>query len=197
MKKILIGDVHGKIDEYKKIIKYADSLNLETIQLGDFGFKEHHEFLLKNIDYNKHKVLFGNHDDYTYLNKPHSLGNFFNAENYMAFRGANSIDKLFRVENVSWWRNEELSYNEMQIAIEQYEIHKPKIMLSHDCPKSISKILFNIDDSSSTTNVLQIMFELYKPKIWVFAHHHKSKNVLIDGTRFICLKELEKLVLDF
>lgn len=44
---------------------------------------------------------------------------------------------------------------------------------------------------SQTRTMLQKMFEEHKPELWIFGHHHKSKDEVINGTRFICLDELE------
>lgn len=57
---LVIGDVHGKINEYWKLI---NKYNIDSIQLGDFGFKRHHNWHLENVDSSKHKINFGNHVD--------------------------------------------------------------------------------------------------------------------------------------
>lgn len=192
MSTLLIGDVHGKINEYLKII---NKTKFSTIQLGDFGFKKQHNWHLKNIDNSKHKILFGNHDDYTFLNENHSLGDYYSNDNYMCVRGAYSIDQHHRIENVDWWRNEELSYNEMIDAIDHYNTIKPKIMLTHDCPQIIRQHIFGITEKSITSNALQMMFENHQPDTWVFGHHHRSVDVVIKNTRFVCLNELETMVI--
>lgn len=192
---LIIGDVHGKINEYWKILQKWDKRHF-SIQVGDFGFAKQHQWHLKNIDYLHHKINFGNHDDYTYLDKPHSLGNWsISASGLMTVRGAYSFDKAYRTENVDWWANEELNYEEMQMAIDFYIFNKPKIMITHDCPHEAKQNLFGINEKSITTNGLQAMFESHQPELWVFGHHHKSKNEVINGTRFICLAELETMAL--
>lgn len=154
-KLVIIGDVHGKTSQYLKILKNIDE-DCETIQVGDFGFKNQHEWHLNNVDSTKHKINFGNHDDYTFLNKPHSLGKYtyFNNE-LMTVRGAYSIDKEYRTEGISWWANEELNYQEFQEAIDFYCLKKPKIMITHDCPQEVRKTLFGIEEKSITSNGLQ------------------------------------------
>lgn len=192
---LIIGDVHGKINDYWKILQKHKNIN--SIQVGDFGFKKQHEWVLTNIDYTQHQINFGNHDDYTYLDKPHSMGNFSFAyqSGIMTIRGAYSIDKAYRRENIDWWANEELNYEEMQIAIDHYEYNKPKIIISHDCPFEVCQNLFGINEKSMTTQGLQAMFEIHQPELWIFGHHHKSKNEVINKTRFICLAELETKIL--
>lgn len=189
---LIIGDVHGKLIEYENIIK---STELSSIQVGDFGFGEHHRWHLSNIDSEKHKINFGNHDNYDFLGGKHSLGDYsFQFKNkLMTIRGADSIDKNWRTEGVSWWRNEEIDYYLLQGIIDIYYERKPEVIISHDCPQSIREKLFGISDCSRTSAALQTMFELHQPKLWVFGHYHKSVSTIENHTVFQCLKELETL----
>jgi Icc-related predicted phosphoesterase len=191
---MLIGDSHGKLDEYWKLLQGFEG---ESIQIGDFGFKKHHEWHMKNIDSDKHKVLFGNHDSTDFLDAPHSLGNWSYCEErkLMTVRGAWSVDRVSRTEGVDWWSNEELNYGEFLEVLDVYIEKKPNVVVTHDCPHIIRQTLFGITQKSTTTNGLQGMFDFHQPKLWVFGHHHESKDVIIKGTRFICLAELETLIL--
>jgi predicted phosphodiesterase len=192
---LIIGDVHGKVDNYWKILQKHDGA---SIQLGDFGFNKHHKWHLKNIDNKKHQIVFGNHDDYTFVNKPHSLRNWaYTPQGYeiMTIRGAWSIDKHDRVEGKSWWANEELTYTEMEEAVDAFNYYKPKIVITHNCPYSVGDYLFGIKDKSMTCNGFEIMLQNHQPDLWFFGHHHRSVNEEINGTRFICLAELETYLL--
>lgn len=190
---LIIGDVHGKVDAYKKIV---ESYPEGTIQVGDFGFSKEHIWHIKNID-SKHKINFGNHDDTTFLLFKHSLGACaVNTQlNLMTMRGAKSIDKMHRVKGIDWFEDEELTYEELADVVLIYDRHKPTIMVTHDCPSSVRQEMFNIPNSppnkSKTTAALQAMLELHQPDLWIFGHHHKHKDEIINGTRFICLEELE------
>lgn len=186
---IIIGDVHGKLNEYHKIIK--QNSNEQSIQLGDFGFKKQHDWFLNNINSDLNKICFGNHDYIPYLNKPHSLNNYSVFNNVMTIRGANSIDKHLRIEGRDWFSNEEMNYSEWNDCIDYYLKVQPEIVVSHDCPSEIQKYLFGYNDSTITNQGMQSMFEFHKPKIWLFGHYHKSINEVIDGVRFICLNEME------
>jgi len=193
---MIIGDVHGKINQYKWIL---EKHNMTSIQVGDFGFKREHDWHIKHInkETRMHLINFGNHDDTTYKNHPHSTGNCCTFVNYnlMTVRGAYSIDKHHRDEGRSWWSDEELTYAEMEKAIAQSNKYKPEILVTHDCPQLVREELFGITDKSLTSNGLQVMFEQHQPRLWIFGHHHKSRNEVINGTRFICLKELETLII--
>lgn len=188
---LIIGDVHGKVDSYWKLIQSES----KSIQLGDFGFTQQHEWHIKNCDPTKHKIVFGNHDDYSYFNYPHSLGNFsITPEGIFTIRGAESIDKHHRTENISWWKEEELNWGEANEVIDNYKKTKPEVVISHDCPESVCIRYFGYH-GSFTRKLLQNLFEFHQPMLWIFGHHHKSKNDTIDGTRFICLNELETITL--
>lgn len=199
--KLIIGDVHQKIYSYYAAIKRHGG---RSIQVGDFGFGEYHKWHLEHLDSNLHKIVFGNHEDYNYLYHPHSLSNFsYDAqESLMTIRGAFSIDAWKRIEGIDLFaQQEQLSYMEMRRAVALAEEQKPRIIISHDCPEEVRASFFGIDpkinprDKSITTQGLQGLFEIHQPDLWVFGHYHKSKDEIVNGTRFICLAELETFIL--
>lgn len=192
---LIIGDVHGKLNDYQNIIEKHSSD--KSIQIGDFGFKKEHDWHIENIDPEKHKILFGNHDYYPYLNKPHSLGNFayLEEDNIFCIRGAYSIDQALRLQGHSWFDNEELTYSEFQTVLDYFESVSPDIVITHDCPDSIRKKFFGIYDKSITSTGLQACLEIHQPKLWIFGHHHQSIKQTVENTEFVCLAELEKFFL--
>lgn len=188
----IIGDVHGKYDKYYQIIEKHPF----TIQLGDFGFKYD---TLKNLDPNNHKIIGGNHDNYDKIKDvPHYLGDYgfttVGGVSFFYYRGAYSIDRQHRTIGIDWWSNEENNIDTFLKARELYREVKPDVVLTHDCPESVSlyllspyaKIYQNI-----TGWALQELFSIHQPKIWRFGHHHNSWNMTINGTDFRCLNELE------
>jgi predicted phosphodiesterase len=186
---IIIGDIHGKINQYKQLTnKYP-----ETICVGDFGFKKQWDWLINdsNIDSVYHKINMGNHDYIPYVNCNYSLGNWSYYKDIFTIRGADSIDKMYRIEGLNWFRDEEISYLKSYEILEAYERIKPKIVVTHDCPQIISEIEFNIYDKSITRNLLQELFLIHQPNLWIFGHHHESIKKEIKNTIFICLNELE------
>ncbi len=191
----LIGDVHGKLTEYHKIVQSKKS----TIALGDFGFKKEHDWHLKNVDNKNHKVLFGNHDYFPYIDFEHSLGRFgFDSDNSLFWiSGADSIDKHWRTRNIDWFEDEQLDFKQELECFDIYTEAKPNVIISHDCPQFVRSQCFGIYDESLTSKFLAHLFYEYKPKMWIFGHHHKSIDIEIDGCRFVCLKELECFDVDF
>jgi len=165
---------------------------------GDFGFKREWDWLTKNVSAN-HLTNPGNHDYGPYVNShAHSTGNykFFPEYNLFTVRGADSIDRIYRVEGRDWWSNEELNYQEQIDAYDNYILNKPRIVISHDCPQCIMEHLFPYTDKSQTRVMLQHMFEEHKPELWIFGHHHSHRDVNILGTRFICLEELQTHIIE-
>ena len=193
---VLIGDVHGKIHQYNRIIqKYKDT---DTICVGDFGFKREHDWHLKNINNDRHKILYGNHDYYPYLHLNHSLGDFGLVDDHIFYvRGAYSIDRHLRTEGLDWFRDEEIRYSGWDQVIDLYMDHLPDIVVSHECPALLHKKIFKYENliKSVTAQALDTLFEMHQPKTWIFGHHHKSITEDIEGTKFICLDELETLTI--
>ena len=116
---LLIGDVHAKLGRFARILSAIQPER--SIQLGDLGMRKEHQWFLDNLDPDRHRVLFGNHDFMPFLNKPHSLGDWsFPFPGVMAIRGADSIDRRFRSTGLTWWPNEQLSHDRMRQCIEVY-----------------------------------------------------------------------------
>jgi len=190
---LIIGDVHGKVNEYKKIINNCH----QSIQVGDFSVDaEDHRWAEENLPPN-HWINFGNHDDASFLTSDHSCGDYqlFSQFNLMTIRGAYSIDRQYRYQGINWWDEEEMGYSSQISTLDFYKQIKPRIVVSHDCPSFIADIFFGITDHSSTRRFLRELLTYHKPDMWIFGHHHKSKRQLIDGTLFISLAELEVLEL--
>jgi len=193
MKLRIIGDVHGKFKQYRKRTRHVEY----SLQVGDFGFRGEH---LRHLEYrnsDKHKVLFGNHDDYAFLNKPHSMGNFGMFHNVFCIRGAYSIDQHMRTEGVSWWREEQMTYAEMLKAMDAYGEEKPNIVVTHDCPEFLYPHMGYLPEKrNNTSQFLSRIWEVHAPKLWIYGHHHISNTRMWGNTKFICLNELEYIDLD-
>lgn len=196
MKVRVIGDVHGKVEEYKKLIADVDY----SIQLGDMGFKKAYD-LLAGVDPLRHVFIPGNHDDYDNL-PTNALGNFGKRHlgdsdstfTFFIARGALSVDKQYRQVGVSYWESEELSYNQAMTCLRLYDRIRPDYVFSHDCPEMVLPLILTNDwkmQPSFTNKVLQQMVEIHRPKHWFFGHHHNTKDISLRGIDFHCLGELE------
>lgn len=208
MKLRIIGDVHQCYDAYLPIADEADC----SIQVGDMGFDYKP---LMTLDPDKHRFFAGNHDNLdeaTYLIRYGFNARAFGGYSFHGFKffyvsGGFSIDWKLRQDHYlrtgykSYWDNEELPLKNMKAALDEYKITKPEIVLSHECPRSISKHVgdneilrrfgYNPETfSTRTSELLEAMFQAHQPKRWIFGHYHKDWNGVINGTHFTCLGEL-------
>ncbi len=207
---VFIGDVHGKYTQYKRILDHCTG----SIQVGDMGVgfrrwphgdwqtNPPHEKMVEG----KHRFIRGNHDNPNVC-KGHSQwipdGRIEN--DTMFIGGGLSIDKAYRVEDYSWWPDEELEYLNLRALIEVYDVARPKVMVTHDCPESIALHIVQlllipgttkVDFPSRTRIALQQMLEIAPPKLWVFGHWHFPLDQVINSTRFVCLAELQTIDID-
>lgn len=197
----VIGDTHGYYGRYKKIIKKGGFD--KSVCVGDMGvgFRRSNGNFYTNPPYDtmvktNSFYIRGNHDNPNVCKKHTQWIPDGHYENNMMFiGGAKSIDRHHRTEDYDWWPDEECSYNQFYKFMDDYESLKPKIMVTHDCPLRIAALIqksHHAYDKSITQQALQAMFELdHKPELWLFGHHHISTDIEVDGTRFICLNELE------
>ena len=191
----VIGDVHGHYDRYVKMARKRE----HTVQLGDLGFKYG---CLSNLDPAKHKVVAGNHDNYDIIGEfPHYLGDFGNCSlggvEFFFYRGAYSIDRSYRTIGIDWWAQEEVSIENAEKAKELFEQTKPSIVITHCCPHSIIPYFLDPLDASAkvfcsrTDFALQSLWEVHQPSLWIFGHYHTNKSIEMNGTKFLCINELE------
>jgi len=216
----IIGDVHQEYDSYFSLTKDCDY----SIQIGDMGFDYKP---LNVLDHNKHKFFAGNHDSLDqYYSSPHvieSTGTTGKSKDFgtathggldfFFVRGGFSIDwkqlqMIFLMGGAkSYWDNEELSIEEMEMALWQYQKMKPDVMITHECPRSISKHvgdnkileMFGYNPDRFTTNtseLLEMMFQSHQPKQWYFGHYHNNWGDKINGTKFRCIDELSYVELE-
>ncbi len=188
----LIGDVHGRVDRYDRIARKADF----TLQVGDFGFHKEWDWLERSgLDAKRHKIICGNHDvPPAESGSPYALGDFGNyilgGVKFFYMRGAHSIDWRSRIEGVSWWRTEQLSYVDMSAAFDLYAKTKPSVVVTHECPAYLKMILCG-EAADATSICLDQMWASHKPAVWIHGHHHKSQRLTLLDTEFVSLGELE------
>jgi hypothetical protein len=112
----------------------------------------------------------------------------------MFIGGAHSIGRQWRVEGYDWWPDEQVTESDVigSSAI-IYGRTEPKAMLKYECPADIAPLVnsHHSYERTRTSNGLQLMFEAHQPELWIFGHHHVSFDRTVNGTRFVCLAELE------
>lgn len=205
-----IGDVHGKFNKYKKKIKECD----RSLQVGDFGvgfYNVKTDTPYSNPPYDhmargEHRFIRGNHDNPGACKK-HPFwvpdgGSVFGRNDIFCIGGALSIDKDRRTENYDWWHDEELTYAQLCNILDIYEVVKPSIVVSHECPDSIIARVchevgkFKYDIPSVTRRCFDNMLEIHKPDLWIHGHWHLDYRMVHKGTEFIGLGELSHIDLD-
>jgi hypothetical protein len=212
----IIGDTHGKYVEYYNLAKAAEY----SFQLGDFGFYNAWDALnYSDLDPVKHRVGQGNHDPHDIIqNYKHFVGRYGTVEigDHRPFwiGGALSIDLVYRVAywlqanrdpmHKTWWAEEQLCLEEMDDCRAKWSDTKPDLVISHTAPAAIINRFTNhkpgnildqfgwgYDYQDVTSQFLSSLWDIHRPKLWVFGHFHTSYDAIIRDTRFKCLDELE------
>ncbi len=207
----IIGDVHGRYEQYKRLIADVP----RSIQVGDMGvgFRKTQGPRAGEIYSNPphyamvrgdHRFIPGNHDNPEECRKHSQCIPSGHVESgalgpVMFIGGALSIDQHLRQEGYNWWPGEELSIAELNELVDKYIVVKPAVMITHECPEEVAVEVGRIAGitklnprfASRTRQALQAMWSAHSPKIHCFGHWHASFDHVLNGTRFICLAELE------
>ncbi|HNW46769.1 MAG TPA: metallophosphoesterase [Thermotogota bacterium] len=197
------GDTHGTIDSRFSEINFRPEDFI--IILGDFGFlweaepTEKEAVLLRELGSKGSTVLFidGNHENFDRLDRLPTetrfgaevgviqpglyhlrRGNIYTIDNrrFFAMGGGLSIDKEFRIPGLSWWPQEQPSWEETQHALETLEIHDNEVdyVLTHAAPLTIKRIVLRGDNRfpDPTEQFLESLYPLIRFKLWFFGHYH-------------------------
>jgi hypothetical protein len=198
-----LGDLHGDFGFYFQWLSQKN-LNDYTFVLGDVGLgfydkydKQYNEGIKK---YSNAWFLRGNHDSPEVCKQQKAyLGDFGIFKDKIFFiSGAFSIDYDCRTPGKDWWRDEEISIQQCEECIRLYENTKPDIIISHDCPNLIrDMVVMPIGIKPTRTGLLlDELFNLHQPSIFIFAHYHVRRDFNYLGTRFKCLDVQETFSID-
>lgn len=216
----ITGDCHGKFD---KIEFFANRMKLTendyVIVLGDMGLFWRHDkkdanafisYFERNYNFNLY-FIDGNHENFKLLNRLDEDENYMgdisehikhlkrgrtyniDGKRILAIGGADSVDKFRREEGLSWWKEEQITDED----IERIDSSKRfDYVLSHTCPTSIFNMykmdlctLGNIVDDDNPdfkicNNQLEKVLNFIDFGHWFFAHYHIDKRLDDD---FTCL----------
>jgi hypothetical protein len=201
MSLFLIGDPHGRIDEYLRLLASLPP-GSRSIALGDLYLGRPGVALPELPP--EHKFLGGNHDDPA-LCRAHRnyLGDFGYLPDDELFFLSGAQTASWRVLGNSkyWYADEEMSGSALNDAIALYKETRPKIVISHTAPsEAASEVLKDLNGSyflnkrgdveSRTSRALQEMFEVHQPLAWYLGHFHINREFLIGETKFRCLAEM-------
>lgn len=189
-----IGDIH---DEKHWITqRIMDSIfPHDTIQLGDLsvcGYDKYHD-----TSGNRY-FIDGNHDCHPLLNHDsdtiqevvpglHYIPRGYVSGKIIFIGGGYSIDKSTRTAGIDWYPDEEMSQRQFYKIM---NINKSiDVVVAHDCPAFCYRPFFGINDATNQTHNLCLaeIFHKFRPKLWIFGHHHYPVNIVKDDCRFICV----------
>ncbi len=224
----ITGDTHGDIDVSKlsKLsnlkLTYSDTL----IILGDCGicfipshFKSY-LFIYQKVGCT---IIFldGNHENFDMLNgfpikeiygaKVHQIdehifhvlrGEILNIEGNtcLCIGGAHSIDKMYRIEGISWWQEEDITKKDIDNALDNLKKYNNKVdfVFTHCTDSKTVQKAFGFETDNSTSQ-LQFIDLLVDYKYWLFGHYHfdvtisDKKKCLYQEIYYIKDKALIKL----
>lgn len=203
---LYIGDVHGRFHLLNSLIEKFISTHgkpSQIIQVGDlgYGFPTDPCYVPrdKTIPF---YFIDGNHDNHDKLkkyrtqNSVHHIkrGTLQTLENQRVVfcGGGTSIDRIYRIEGVSYWRDEVITAKD----IEKCLLHKTAdLIVTHECPKDFFEYLelpFFIEDPSceGDRSLLNVLKEELKPSTWIFGHYHEKHENTVDNTKFYCLPDI-------
>lgn len=211
MRVAILGDIHGETRYLDWALEHAVNAGAEMmIQVGDFGFNYNDTFLHNIVNVTrKHQIplyaIRGNHDDFSWFTQRVQLGRYVTlipdgtimtiGKKRVAFLGgAVSIDRDFREENVSWWKEERVSPHVINAWM--YDEVKADVLISHDSPLLPDKlpgILLPPDikkDCEEDRHFVRMAAEVLEPDVIYHGHYHvrhqkdlflDTKKTLIEG----------------
>ena len=209
----ITGDTHGDID-YKKLLTLKNkglSYNDYLIICGDAGICwlpqsfQYHLNLYNDIGCT---IIFidGNHENFDMLNQcqlvehlgalMHQIdehifhvlrGEIMTIENktFLCVGGANSIDKMYRTPYVSWWPEEEITYYDIDNALNNLEKVNNKVdyVITHCCDTKTVLNAFGFE-RDICTDQLSFIDKVVDYKHWFFDHYHYDRQI---GNKKTCL----------
>lgn len=215
---VLLGDTHSDLDAFEYAIEVvAAEHGIKTIyQLGDFGYLLRDSWLdlLEEMLVKagvQLSFLLGNHDAYSVsdvweegkdLTKPFNIRPHltylprgctweFGGMTLMALGGAASIDRAHRVEGVSWWGGEEITYADVERCL-SYE-GKVDILLSHDMTTAAFEEMRDMTGlrllpiGDGCRKALQGVVEHHRPSLLCHGHYHWLWSSVVDNMRVVGL----------
>ena len=223
MKIFVCGDIHAYFGRLNDMLnrKNPDII----LQCGDYGWWPHYhdtyDTLLHGKKFDQHGVknpntkIFwcgGNHENWDDLDKYDDMTevspNVFympigttlelpDGRTVMFVGKAESTDKQWRTEGVSWWRQEVFSYKDFDLLPNPKEV-KVDIVISHTVPKTFMKEFSHEFDSmvlqgrinDPTCEALDRVLEMFKPDLWFSGHFHNFMWGVYKNTRWFGLADI-------
>lgn len=226
-----LGDLHGSISHFLYTLVRLNKKGLNVIQVGDFGIGFNNEKVeLKNLDYLNQSliewdcnlyIIRGNHDDPKFfkgdykdkINKMYSNIHFvedyevLEIENKKIFflGGGISIDRTYRTENKTYWKDEVVVYDENKIKNVIKNHDDIDIIVTHSAPmwcepqginapivrtyckidEDLKKDL--IEERETLSKIFDELNEKFKFKYHFYGHFHKNYKSKIVNCNHVLL----------
>jgi DNA repair exonuclease SbcCD nuclease subunit len=216
---LIIGDIHGNFKASISDIVRKNIRDCYLICVGDLGigFNYSREGEIEGCrkmndfmqDRNIHFMsIRGNHDDPSYFKKGSSASfpNFellddytvreLNGEKFLFVGGAVSIDRLYRREGLSYWRDE-------TFVLDESKIQECDVLITHSAPRWVGpfdkqgisswceKDPTLWDECLTERKDHDTLLKLSKPKRSYHGHFHLYSQIEHNGTVATILDELQ------
>ncbi len=220
----LKGDLHGDVVKLVNLSAFSGLTKEDTlIILGDFGViwkdkeetRKMLEFIGEELDF-KLAFIDGNHENFKLIKEMETLGFWndgcvgilpggvlhllrgeiynINGKRVGVCGGANSVDKKWRVENESWWAEEEITDNDIKVFETNLGTNKKlDFMLSHTCPASMVALVGLYSSANGravkphkSEEQLEKINQMANINKWYFGHWHID---LPFDDKYMCLYE--------
>lgn len=224
----ILGDIHGNLRPIEQWLReYAKSGDV-LIQAGDFGVGFLHPKKIESLANKLSEagcrclVVQGNHDDPKYFKEnvvyqngaleflpPSSYRNIGN-KGFLFLGGAISVDRLQRLEGVSWWRDEVFVLDKEFLE----SVEGVDYIIAHTCPAIATPIYSHKNDivsyfsqwdtaligdlqeeQKNIAEAISIVSNKNTIKRFIHGHFHLSKRETKEGIDYKCLGIDEMILL--
>ena len=202
----ITGDTHGDID-YRKLVSLIEkglSYDDYLIICGDAGIcwsSDTLQYFLSLYNVLGCTVIFvdGNHENFDMINSyplveylgaiMHQIDKHIfhvlrgeimsiNGKKFLCIGGAVSIDKMYRVPHISWWKDEEITNHDIDNALNNLVKVDNKVdyVITHCCdtPTVLNAFHFRRD---ICTDQLTFIDKVVEYKHWYFGHYHFDRKI--------------------
>lgn len=123
-------------------------------------------------------------------------GHVYNINGNVCFTmgGAASVDARYRIENVSWWRDEIPTSKEMELGLKTLASYQNKVdfIFTHTCPRFVldklrEHMALYPDVADPLLNYFSYIANNVKFKHWYYGHYHFPSTFYIYDKFYTCL----------
>lgn len=219
---IIIGDIHGRFGDLNALMNKLSAKyeRVTYICCGDFAFfwdKNKNDSIGKIKVPERDRLIWipGNHENWNHIDeyergKLHEvdtrvfLASFgaietINNKRYLFVGGAESIDRIYRIEDKSWWKNEIITEDDMNFYYDDnLDKENVDVVISHTCPtkfklKGFDNFYLNSKFNDPSKQALTDILENNRPADWFFGHYHKFQKGKWNFCNFTMLNKAKEI----